>query len=280
MRKTIFLMLLALLFTFSALCEAPLPADSILSIDLDGDGTEESVSWSRIPDDFDEHLVLTVATAEGEETTYTTGINGEQAVYVTDLDGDGMQELLLSGDVMSDDYYTWCLHYANGALHEVLFPDAERGDNNTDSYRKYGYGRITTLEGNRITLTGSQDVLGTWFASRTFTLTPWERFEFDDEGLWVRNPGDEKDLEDLWAYAALTVKTPLAYVDDQGNAGLLQPGDRILIYASDKETSAWFATQDGVSGVLSIAPDYDRGWGRMVDGMPENECFEHMPYAD
>ena len=278
--KRFILLALILLFSFSALCEAPLPADSILSIDLDGDGTEESVSWSRIPDDFDEHLVLTVTTPSGETVTYTTGINGEQAVYVTDLDGDGMQELLLTGDVMSDDYYTWCLHYANGAFHEVLFPDVERGDNNTDRYYKYGYGRITTLEGNRITLTGSQDVLGTWFASRTFALTPWERFEFDDEGLWVRHPGDEKDLEDLWAYAALTVKKALAYVDDQGNAGLLQPGDRILIYASDKETSAWFTTQDGVSGVLSIVPDYERGWGRMVDGIPEEECFEYMPYAD
>lgn len=50
--------------------------------------------------------------------------------------------------------------------------------------------------------------------------------------------------------------------------------------ASDKETSAWFTTQDGVSGILSIAPDYNSGWGRMVDGVAEDVCFECLPYAD
>ena len=137
---------------------------------------------------------------------------------------------------------------------------------------------------NLISLSGSQDVLGTWFATRTLKLTPYDRFEFNDAGLWMRSLDDYEGADDdLWEFAALTVTQSLPYADEHHRdqtVGTLEPGDRILIYASDKKEFAYFASQDGASGALNISPNYEQGWGWLVDGIPEEECFETVPYAD
>ena len=279
------LILSLLVLTVPALGEAadapaPIPEGASVAIDLDGDGSEETVGWTFAPGKYgDKVATLTVEAADGAALTWPSDLIWASEVYITDLNGDGAQEILLTGDVMSDDYYTFCLRYEQGALYEVLFPDNGRG-NATDGYFKYGYGMIVAIGENSVTLSGSQDVLGTWFASRTVTLAPSGHFEFSDDGLWRRDPADPDDA-DLWAYRALTVTQPLPYTDLQGNpAGTLEPGAKIYICASDKETVVHFTAQDGVTGVLAIARNYERDWGRLVDGIPEDECFEVLPYAD
>ena len=286
--KHALILLLALCLTCAALPAlaenadpAALAEGEVRSVDLDGDGAAENVRWDMVPGEYDANLTLTVASPEGAETSYATDIIGEGEVFVADLDGDGIAEILISGDVMSDDYITWCLRLREGTLYELLFPDGNRGDSG-DGYYKYGYGRVTAVgEGNGlINLTGSQDMLGTWFATRTLALTPYDRFEFNDAGLWLRSLGSG-NLDDLWEYASLKLAVPLAYTDLQGNpAGTLQPGDRILVIATDKRESVRFVDPDGNEGVLAISPDYERGWGWLVDGVPEAECFEFVPYAD
>ncbi len=286
--KRIIILLLALTLTAAltpTLAEGAVPDGSALpentpvSADLDGDGASEQVSWSMVPEnEYDSYLTLTVKAADGGEVTCRTGIIQPDAVCALDLDGDGALELLASGDVMSDDYYTWCLHYSGGALYEVLFPDGNRGEN-TEAYFKQGYGRITAIEGNKLTLAGSQDVLGTWFGTREVTLGPSGHFEFCDAGFWIRQI-DDAALPDLWQYAALTTKVELPYVGEDGQAGVLAPGTKLLVRASDKRETVVFTTSDLVTGRLSISQDYDRGWGLLVDGVPEEECFEYVPYAD
>lgn len=284
--KTVIALLLALMLAamaVPALCEA-VPASQgflgegeTLAIDLDGNGSEESVSWIMPGTGyFDSCLTLIVRPRHGAPSIYETNIIGDQAVYVLDLDGDGVVELLLTGDVMSSDYYTTCLHYNNRALYEVLFPDTGR-DQNTDGYFKTGYGRIVAIENGRLTLSGSQDVLGTWFGSRKVRLTPYDRFEFNDDGIWVRdeaNPDDE-----LWDYAALTTKVDLAYTTPEGGEATLPVGEKLLIVASDKQKTARFITRDGRTGILDISPDY-KGWSWRVNDVPEADCFEYLPYGD
>ena len=222
-----------------------IPENRPAFVDLDGDGIQEVVSWRYAPGEYEESLLVTVGSADGTAATCRTDILWDEQVYIRDLDGDGAQEILLSGDVMSADYVTYCLRYTGGALAELLFPDSGRGDENGDGYYKCGYGAITAIDGNRLVLSGSQDILGTWFATRAVTLTPLCRFEFDDDGIWV-----------------------------------LSPGDRIIPYASDKRDRVWFVTPDGIRGVLSISHDYERGWGWLVEGRSEEELFEYVPYAD
>lgn len=270
-----------------AVGNAPLtPAEGeALVIDLDGDGTQETLTWEMTPSEYDDTLTLKVVGADSATQAYPTDLLWAEAVYVVDIDSDGAQEILLTGDVMSDDYYTWCLRWDGAVLYEVLFPDTGRSDN-SDGYYKYGYGRVDAIGDNLLTLAGSQDVLGTWYASRTLSLSPHDRFEFNDAGLWLRNldgyEGPDDD-EDLWGYAALIVTQPLPYVDEHHpdqTIGTLEPGDKILVYATDKQTIAYFSTRDGRDGALNISHNYEQGWGWLVDGIPEDECFKLVPYAD
>ena len=250
-----------------------------LQIDLDGDGAAEGVRWAVETTEYGvDCLTLTVQPKEGKALVYATDIVWKPEAFALDLDGDGAVELLLSGDVMSDDYYTACVRYDGSALYEVLFPDSNRGDSGSGYFRQ-GYGRVIAIEDGRLTLSGSQDVLGTWFATRQVRLSPYDRFEFDDDGLWTRDMVDLDDAE-LWEYAALTAKIELTYTAPDGSEATLPAGEKLLVIASDKQETAHFTTPDGVFGALSIFPDYDRGWGWMVNGVGEADCFEYVPYAD
>lgn len=282
------LLVLSLLAGLTALAEeaAPLsgstlPENVTAAADLDGDGASERVSWTMAAEsEYEAYLTLTVQGAAGEPIAYRTVIQSFGTVYIMDLDGDGALEVLITGDAMSDDYVTLCLHYSGGALHEVLFPDCSRGDN-SDCYYTWGYGLITGIAGGTVTLEGSQDMLGTWMAARMVRLTPYERFEFCDGGLWELKVSDPAEIDELWQYRALTVTQPLAYTGVGGSpSGTLQRGDRILVYATDKQARAWFMTKDGARGVLAMSLNYEAGWGWLVDGKPEAECFEYVPYAD
>ncbi len=284
--KRAFAMLLALAAMLTpALAEADrvlegqLAEGETVEIDLDGDGVAESVSWAVETTEYGvDCLTMTVQPKAGKALVYATDIVWKAEAFALDLDGDGAVELLLSGDVMSDDYYTACLRYDGSALYEVLFPDGNRGDNG-GGYFKQGYGRVTDIKDGRLTLSGSQDVLGTWFATRQVRLSPYDRFEFDDDGLWTRDALDLED-PDIWQYAALTAKVELTYTAPDGSEATLPAGEKLLVVASDKEATAHFTTPDGIVGALDISPDYDRGWGWRVNGVNESDCFEYVPYAD
>ncbi len=289
MKKAMAFLLLAALLCIPALAEtaedelarAAIPAGTPVEIDLDGDGVAETVSWSETPvDEYDSVMVLSVAPAEGDALEHWTEFIYSGAVYATDLDGDGAVEILLTGDVASDDYFTECLRYADGALTRVTFADGNRGEN-TGEWVDEGYGIVEALEDGRLTLSGSQDVLGTWFADRTYALVNG-RFEFADGGEWVRDVEVSELDDDFWneGYAVLTAKTDLAYTDANGAGAVLPAGAKLLVVASDKQTYARFVTRDGATGTLAVTPDEERGWGMKVNGVSEDECFEMIPYAD
>ena len=226
--------------------EGQLAEGETVQIDLDGDGEAESVRWAvETTEQGVDCLTVTVQPGAGKALVYATDIVWKPEAFALDLDGDGAVELLLSGDVMSDDYYTACLRYDGSTLYEVLFPDSNRG-NSGSGYFKQGYGRITAIEDGRLTLSGSQDVLGTWFATRQVRLSPYDRFEFDDDGLWVRDSMDMDDA-DLWKYAALTAKVELTYTAPDGSEATLPAGEKLLIVASDKKDTAHFTTPDASS---------------------------------
>ena len=90
----------------------------------------------------------------------------------------------------------------------------------------------------------------------------------------------DPDDAGLWEYAALTAKVELTYTAPDGSEATLPAGEKLLVVASDKKETARFITPNGRAGTLDISPDYDRGWGWMVNGMGEEACFEYVPYAD
>lgn len=254
-----------------------LEMDQKLEIDLDGDGAAECVQLRLQGVEDAQTLTAFVTAADDTAYSYDTDIQWFQGAWVTDLDGDGRMEILISGDLISADYFTWCLHYdPEAGLTPLQFADANRGDN-TEDYFDAGYGAITAIDGNRLTMVGSQDVLGTWMAARTFTLKDG-RFELEDGGLWQMQPW--ADENDMWEYGSLTLKKELPVTLSDGGEGALQPGDQLVITQTDKLSIVYFRTRDGREGSFPIEPNLEEGWGSLVNGAPESDTFEYLPYAD
>ena len=278
MKKLICVLLALLVCTGAACAEGAeiirLAEGQRQSVDLNGDGTMEEIVVVMEGVEEEYLLAVYVTGADGGVCGYGTDIIRAESLCVTDLDGDHMMEIILSGDECSDDYSTYCLHYDEGALSPLLFADANRGDNE-GGYFDRGYGAVLEINGRELTLIGSQDVLGTWMASRVFTLKDG-RFELEDDGLWKMY--DRTDDPDMWEYGSLNPVVDID-VDFNGAAGQLHPGERFMLTASDKISIVYFVTEDGRTGSFPIAPDPGE-WGSLVGGVNEYECFEYLPYAD
>ena len=253
-----------------------LAMDEITEIDLDGDGTLETVRPQMQLVDWDEELQLLVQTDE-MPYFYDTYIIYADGVYAADLDGDGTIEILLCGDEASADYSTWCLKFTpEQGLQPIPFADANRGEN-TNEYFTWGYGRIIEIDGDKLTLLGSQDALGTWWCTREFTLRDG-RFELDDGGIWKMI--DIFDDPDTWEYRCLTLIRDLDVTLEDGSAATLSAGEKMIVTETDKTSYVNFQTQSGIRGTIPIEPNTAEGWGSLIHGISENEYFEYVPYAD
>lgn len=266
-----------------ALAEIPvyngsqLVEDAEICVDLNNDGTDETLTWTIVRDEYDEYPSFIV---NGMAFTGDCLLSPE--AYLCDLDGDGVKELFLTGDLASDDYITYCLHYENGVLMTVPFAASSRGNTSEEGYDECGYGGLERIDEETIALCGSQDVLGTRFGSRVMALQDGA-FEFVDDGFW-RFEYDLND-PDVWEYAAMTTLCDLnATYYDYDNEGfeedcVLPAGTRLLITATDKLEVAYL-TIDGQSGHMNVTPNAENGWGWIVSGVPEEEAFDFVPYAD
>lgn len=285
MKKVLTLLMAMLMMTGAAFAESTgleaytVTEDTVLKMDLDADGELETLDWQREPiGEYDECAVVTIT--DGSDTfEYRTDVLYQSAVYVTDMDADGRAEIFISGDMMSDDYVTVALRYCGGLFQQLQFEDGWRGEN-TDDTLEYGYGEVTAIDGNSVELTGSQDMLGTYFCVRTMSLVD-NVFEFVDDGLWCVCGVDDPEM---WEYRALRPLKPIpaTFVDEDGmeTAGEIAEGEAFMVTASDKTTLLWFITEDGRTGYFGIEPNEEQGWGYLVEGMSEDELFEMVPYAD
>jgi len=146
-----------------------------------------------------------------------------------------------------------------------------------EGYCDNGYGMVTAVDGDSIILTGSQDVLGTWMASRTFSLQNGQ-FETADDG-YFRMLDITADAE-IWEYFCLIPTVEIAAKFSDGSEGKIMPGEKFVVTMSDRTSTVHFETQDGKTGSFEIAPNDEYGWGSLIGGVSEDECFEYVPYAD
>lgn len=253
------------------------PLDQKMEIDLDSDGEAEKVQL-RMEGVVDEAcLRILIEGTDGAMNIYDTWIMYPTACFSMDMDNDGVHEIFLSGDMQSDDYITYCLNYdLESGIIPLTFADVNRGMN-TDEFFPEGYGRIVALDGKNITLRGSQDVLGTWMADRTFTLKDGE-FVLGDDGLWIME--DITDIEEIWDYFCLIPVKEVPVVFEDGSKGTLAVGEKFVISYTDKASVAGFVTMEGKKGSISISENVEEGWGNMIEGVADYEYFEYIPYAD
>ena len=278
MKKAFGLMVAMMLLFCTAMAEPVwMENGAAVQLDLNGDGVTEELNWKiSVVNEYDEAVEIAIRTANGE-LRWGVPLYGAQ-VCAMDLDGDGMMEIFVSGDQMSDDYITYCLQFDGVGMMQLSFADVNRGEN-TGGYYDYGYGRLVRAENGIIELEGSQDFLGTYMATRVLGLQDG-RFESVDDGVWRVNVDPER-FE--WEYAHLVAAQdiPVTFFGEEGEEdGVLYAGEKVLISGSDKIAVAYFQTEDGRYGFFDIRPDTASGWGLTINGISESELFENIPYAD
>lgn len=250
--------------------------DEKMEIDLDGDGASEGLTIQMVGAEDETFLHLVVEGSDGSVNAYSCELWYYMGGFVLDMNGDGAMEILISGDIMSDDYFTWCLNYdTETGMKALQFADANRGDN-TDDYFEYGYGAITDIAENRVSLAGTQDMLGTWMAERTFTLRDGQ-FELEDGGVW-RMLDLTADPE-VWEYMCLVLAQDMDVLFEDGSEGRLAAGEKLLITETDKLSYAGFVTEDGRRGTIALEENTEE-WGHLINGVSEEEMFEYLPYYD
>lgn len=234
-----------------------LSPDEALTLDLNGDGSEETVCLRLMKGDEGERYELHV---QSDDMVYagSTDIIWDCALWAADTDTDGRVELYVSGDVMSDDYMSYVWRY-DGGLIEVGVRD------NSGLNRRSG--RITEIDGEFITVSDYINVLGSYWGSQSYTLVNGELAPAES-GVWT--------LEDN----EFTLKTllPLPVLMDDG-ATELPAGTELRLTAYDEAAGrVWFATSDDERGYLTVESNAD-GFGYSIGGTDEYDCFETLPYA-
>ena len=84
----------------------------------------------------------------------------------------------------------------------------------------------------------------------------------------------------MWEYGSLTLMKELPVTLSDGSEATLQKGDQLIITQSDKVSIVYFRTRDGREGSFPIEPNLEEGWGSLINGAPEYDTFENLPYAD
>lgn len=246
------------------------------AVDLDGDGTMEIVDVVTRPGASDGCPRWTVSVTRGDQVKLAeTDILDDMPwdLWVGDLDEDGSYEIFFHGDEASDDYviYAW-----RHDLTPILFePDDRlvRGDREEGRSPLFA-GYVEGFEDGHMVVQGVVDMLGTHWGIRTFAIgddgvigpmsTVWAFEETDDRFLTVK--------KELTADAAKVRK-------EAGEAFTLKVGEKVYPLASDGCGRMWFRTGSGKTGVLLLTPDEDTSVMWRIDGVPEGEFFEALPYS-
>lgn len=241
--------------------------------DLDGDGQAEIVDLTTLPG-TDGQPRWTVSVQKGEEVKlFQTDILDDMPydLWVGDLDEDGQYELFFHGDLASDDYVIYAWRYD---LSLLFFEPDDRFVrwNEQEGESTVFAGAIEGFEDGHIIVLGAVDMLGTHWGVRTMAIgedgiigpvsTVWTFDEDMDRALTVKRA--------LTAYSARARKDP-------GEAFVLEPGTKIVPLCSDGQERMWFETDKGKGGVLLLVPDEEDMW--LIDGTPEADCFEELPYS-
>ena len=231
--------------------------------DLDGDGAKETVDLvqNQSTDSSDSIYALRV-TDGGSTAQYQTRIISDPKLWLADIDYDGKMEMLISGNIMSDDYVAWCLRYQAGKLVSVPFADGGGGAQ-TETASVW----IDGIGDGGISMGSAQYVLGTYGALRDY--------EYYD-GAVQPVPGA------VWTFTKnetwLTLKADLPAAYDDGQKTVVSAGSSILLTSTDGATWVRFVDKDNNTGTINIEKNTE-SWNFIIDGKSEDTYFEMLPYA-
>lgn len=233
--------------------------------DLDGDGVAETVAVLDV--DYEtEGSYMGIEVKKGQERCRkVTDIIGPARLFLDDVDGDGLPELIFSGDECSDDYITYCWKYTGGKLVPIPFETGE----------VLGGGVAGAHEGVLDTFT-TVNALGTYTGYMQIRC---------EGGVLVNTEEDWLIARPEYYVPELTVKQDIYVLVNGGDEGdfgeeaLLEAGTRIYLERTDGKSYVTFRTDGDMAGTILLEED-DWGSYTFVNGMPEEEVFEGIEYAD
>jgi len=238
------------------------------SVDLDGDGAEETIDYRYSDNAYEDNVYLTVKSgARVYEVERFMSRVTDLCLY--DIDGDGRQEIFLCGDEFSDDYVTFCWRFDDG-LHAIDFSDGLTSDDEFDPPEEeamYMPGFIKYFTGGELVMANRVFMLGTYDADMTYAYVDgkiravgavWEVNDFDYE---------------------LTLKEPLRIETMDGHATLAS-GTKIRLIATDRIDTVWILTNDGnyTYGWFNVSYK-DDDYGAFIDGISEFDYFDGLIYV-
>lgn len=128
------------------------------------------------------------------------------------------------------------------------------------------------------------DILGSYRACHEHTLNAEFVLEPAGDGLW--HVLEDDAYQETIEYYTLTTTREIpvqALVDGQYKDTTLGPDKDIRVTAWDEGNTVYFlSAADGSAGRFFVTLDKDtEEWGRayLIDGVPEFDCFEELPYA-
>ena len=249
-----------------------LPLDILRSLpfeyDLDGDGESEIIDMKIKQSVGRSHGVLTVNGLPAEDT-YATDAEGI-CLLLADLDGDGTAEILFSGDLGSDDYVTCA--WRSDTLELIPFTGETRRGSDGAEITSLADG-VAAISGGTLYLESFTYQLGTYSSARAYE---------DSDGSVKPRP-DIRDGFDGWHYLYnrnwLTVTKDLPVSWETGGESALPPGTEILLRGTEGDR-VHFLTTDSRSGRIDLAiTRSDAYFGWTIEGVPETEYFQRLPYA-
>lgn len=250
-----------------------------LAADLDGDGTPETVTVEVIPEQNYqlEKREVVITNAANERTSAVLDIASGFAGFAFDAGGDGVTELLISGDIESNDYDTWLLRYQNGAI--VTGKPFYEDEDEEERVLPSAPGCVKGIEQGYAIIERNIDILGTWGGSARFAVVEPCALERIADSLWERD-ASFIDAE-YWEYCMLITKRELPVtLDGETEPSMLEKGVKIAVTSSDYESFVTFVTEDGRTGRIDMEKNDDPDeWGWKIDGLSEGEYFEGVPYA-
>ena len=215
-------------------------------VDISG----KSVYHYDINGDYAAEEITVTATDAGGINEYTIAVNGtvldrtnmpvgdRYDLWICDLDGDGICELLFAADPGSDDYRTCGWHG------DTLEPIEFTGD------ARYGAdpnGLTGSLDG-RVVFSGGIPMLEAWYY-QLGTYRASIGMNGTSDGVVTLDPSLKWNYRGSYYY--LTVAKILPVYLDEGGTAVLTPGEKLILTGTDGQNT-FFRTEDGRTGSIRL----------------------------
>ena len=235
----------------------------------------KSVYHYDINGDYAAEEITVTATDAGGINEYTIAVNGtvldrtnmpvgdRYDLWICDLNGDGICEILFAADPGSDDYRTCGWHG------DTLEPIEFTGD------ARYGAdpnGLTGSLDG-RVVFSGGIPVLEAWYY-QLGTYRASIGMNGTSDGVVTLDPSFKWDYRGSYYYLTVAKILPV-YLDESGTA-VLTPGEKLILTGTDGQNT-FFRTEDGRTGSIRLEYDGEGGW--TINGESEGNFFEMLPYV-